>query len=153
MRQISGTGDRDDRLRLAEAKAAALESENAELREKVALLETAKIGRAGFLSPDEWGLTTSEEALFACLWANREATKDALHLALYWDSGADGGAGLKIIDVYVCKIRKKVQPFGIKIKTIWGRGYALPESTRKLIRDNWGDSVPDSPPMTARAPG
>jgi two-component system cell cycle response regulator CtrA len=47
---------------------------------------------------------------------------------------------LKIIDVFVCKLRKKLgQPTGSKyyIETIWGRGYKLrgpsPMSSRTLV--------------------
>jgi DNA-binding response OmpR family regulator len=51
-------------------------------------------------------------------------SKDALHRALY-ELDPEGGAEPKIVDVIVCKIRKKVKPLGIEIDTSWGRGYAL----------------------------
>lgn len=31
----------------------------------------------------------------------------------------------KIIDVFICKLRKKVEPLGVRIETTWGSGYAL----------------------------
>lgn len=34
-------------------------------------------------------------------------------------------ADIKIIDVFVCKIRKKLRPLGVEISTAWGRGYRL----------------------------
>ena len=37
----------------------------------------------------------------------------------------DGEPEIKIIDVYICKIRKKVEPLGLRIDTQWGKGYAL----------------------------
>lgn len=32
---------------------------------------------------------------------------------------------MKIVDVLICKLRRKVAPLGIRIDTAWGRGYAL----------------------------
>lgn len=32
---------------------------------------------------------------------------------------------IKIVDVFICKIRKKVAPIGVHIDTFWGSGYAL----------------------------
>ncbi|MER9912667.1 winged helix-turn-helix domain-containing protein [Mesorhizobium sp. M0050] len=32
---------------------------------------------------------------------------------------------LKIIDVFVCKLRKKLKPLGVEIQTVWGQGYRL----------------------------
>tara|TARA_R110002167_G_scaffold42512_9_gene129140 strand:+ start:3469 stop:3822 length:354 start_codon:yes stop_codon:yes gene_type:complete len=34
-------------------------------------------------------------------------------------------AEIKIIDVYICKIRKKLKSLGINIETHWGQGYSL----------------------------
>lgn len=32
---------------------------------------------------------------------------------------------IKIIDVFVFKVRKKISPLGVRIDTLWGNGYAL----------------------------
>jgi two-component system cell cycle response regulator CtrA len=32
---------------------------------------------------------------------------------------------IKIVDVFVCKLRKKLAGLGISIETVWGRGYRL----------------------------
>lgn len=32
---------------------------------------------------------------------------------------------IKIVDVFVCKLRKKLQGLGLSIETVWGRGYRL----------------------------
>lgn len=34
-------------------------------------------------------------------------------------------AEINIIDVVVCKLRKKLAPLGVEIGTAWGRGYRL----------------------------
>lgn len=46
---------------------------------------------------------------------------------------ADKEAEVKIIDVFVCKIRRKLQPLGIRIDTQWGRGYALALSEKPSV--------------------
>jgi len=32
---------------------------------------------------------------------------------------------IKIVDVFVCKVRKKLKGLGIGIDTVWGRGYRI----------------------------
>lgn len=49
-------------------------------------------------------------------------TKNQLMDACY---GGMDEADIKIIDVFVCKIRKKLDAIGVRIDTIWGHGYAL----------------------------
>lgn len=39
-------------------------------------------------------------------------------------------AEIKIVDVFICKLKKKVLPLGIEIGTAWGRGYYLKEPGR-----------------------
>lgn len=37
----------------------------------------------------------------------------------------DLGAPEKSIQVYICKLRKKIKKTGLSIRTVWGTGYAL----------------------------
>ena len=55
-------------------------------------------------------------------------TKDAFLNHLY---GGMDEPEMKIIDVFICKLRKKLQVFGAGhlIGTVWGRGYMLREET------------------------
>jgi two-component system cell cycle response regulator CtrA len=66
------------------------------------------------------------------LMAREYATKEAIMAALYWDKDEPGE--LKMIDVLVSRIRKKLRPFGIDIKTHWGRGFYLPTEVRSRYR-------------------
>lgn len=50
----------------------------------------------------------------------RAVSKDAIYMAIW---GSDSDVIPKIIDVMICKLRKK----GVIIETVWGYGYALPE--------------------------
>lgn len=40
---------------------------------------------------------------------------------------------IKIIDVFICKIRKKIEPLGIGIDSHWGKGYSLSAKSRLKI--------------------
>lgn len=69
-----------------------------------------------------WRLTGSEAQLLVALHdaKGRACSKDHLLDALY---GQGEGPEIKIIDVFVCKLRKKIG--AEKISTVWGRGYML----------------------------
>lgn len=73
---------------------------------------------------DRFGLTMSEGAVLRCLMARPGVclTKEALHLAACRED-----VGIKIIDVYICKIRRKLLNVDapIWIETVWGYGYKL----------------------------
>lgn len=55
------------------------------------------------------------------------AMKEKLHDQIY-ALDPDGGANMRVLDVIICKLRKKLRPLGVEIDTAHGRGYAL--STR-----------------------
>jgi len=70
-------------------------------------------------------LTRTEFRLLSLLASNpnRVLTKERILQSLY-PIEADAPE-IKIIDVFICKLRKKLNPHGSLIGTIWGRGYAL----------------------------
>jgi len=111
-----------------EARIALLERENDELREHVRRLEDALIGT--FETPFEWGLTAAERIVFGVLVNREVASKDAMMAALYRSMGKDE-PDPKIVDVFVCKLRRKVKPYGITIRTHWGTGWQLDDTTRR----------------------
>ena len=110
---------------------AMLERENERLREENARLR--RMQTEVDILPPLFGLTGREDALVSLLLAKEVATKDQLHFALYGHE-VDGGAEPKIIDVFICKIRKKLKPFGIEIGTMWGRGYRLDPEMKARMR-------------------
>ena len=55
--------------------------------------------------------------------APRSRTKEQLLADVYWADHDE--PEIKILDVYVCKLRKKLQPLGVTIETVWGQGYRL----------------------------
>jgi hypothetical protein len=108
-----------------EARAKVLEAENDELRARIAELEEA-LGVAT-LPPPLFGLTSQEAVMFGVLLKTANPRKSTFMTALY-SNEADDPPEEKIIDVFVCKMRKKLQPFGITIDTSWGEGFSMPEA-------------------------
>jgi DNA-binding response OmpR family regulator len=45
---------------------------------------------------------------------------------------------LKVLHVQICKLRSKLAPHGITITTHYGRGYELPEDSRKKLKEMEG---------------
>jgi two-component system cell cycle response regulator CtrA len=101
-----------------------------QLREQVLQLE-AVLGVTHPV-PTAFGFTGQERRLFGVLLKRDVASKDALMAALYRDLGRDE-AEIKIIDVFVCKMRRKLRPFEISIHTVWGEGYRLDQETKTRV--------------------
>ena len=78
-------------------------------------------------------LTHTERLVLGILIRRRRVTKDQLMTALYCHR-PDNEPCPKIIDVMVCKIRKKLKPHGIVIKTIWSTGYEIPLDSIERIK-------------------
>jgi Response regulators consisting of a CheY-like receiver domain and a winged-helix DNA-binding domain len=75
-------------------------------------------------------LTQKEISVLECLMENfPEYISESEMLEYLYDANTRNDLGPKIISVFVCKIRKKLRPLGIKIDTIYGRGYALAGSS------------------------
>ena len=109
----------------------ALEAENDALRARVRDLE--KI--VGFRNavPIIFGLTGSESKVLSMLMEREFASKQQLLSAVMADRGADEEPEIKIVDVYICKIRTKIKKFGVDIDTLWGRGYRLDPANKAKV--------------------
>lgn len=110
-----------------------LKRENELLRERVLHLENILMQTNPL--PLEWRLTPSESRVFGVLVNRDLATKDAVMAALYSDRlDADADVEPKIVDVLICKIRKKVARFGIEVRTVWGQGWSIDPDIRNRYR-------------------
>ena len=78
-------------------------------------------------------LTHTERLVLGILIRRRRVTKEQLMTALYCHR-PDNEPCAKIIDVMICKIRKKLKPHGIEIKTIWYEGYEIPLGSIERIK-------------------
>ena len=97
------------------------------LRERIRQLEQALVPTV--IVPVEFGLTSSEAKVLSCLIHRDFATKPQIMMAIYADR-LEEEPEQKIVDVFVCKMRKKLKPFGIVISTVWGQGYRLEDRTQ-----------------------
>ena len=110
-----------------------LETENDELRERVRQLE-AMIAPVEEVMPLEFLiLTPAEQRLVAALYSNGRCSKEFLHYACCSDATGSHEQEIKIVDVFVCKARKKLKPYGIEITTLWGQGYLMPKDSKAII--------------------
>lgn len=116
----------------AAARIEALEAENERLKGRIDQLEAA--AGHNFAAPTSWGLTAHETRLLGVLMARRIATKDAIMAGIYRDRGVDAPE-IKIVDVFICKLRKKIRDLGLTIETKWGEGYHLTPETKARIND------------------
>ena len=73
-------------------------------------------------------LTQKEYEVLELLWAHKGETLTKQMILNHLYAGAYE-PGQKVIEVFVCRIRKKLQAIigGDAIKTVWGRGYMLPD--------------------------
>jgi two-component system cell cycle response regulator CtrA len=113
---------------LAEIKR--LTAEVQQLRSAVTALNGAPI------IPIELRLTKFETRMLEALMGAGGAikSKEALLAAAYADRwGTDDEPEIKIVDVFVCKLRKKLTPHGIKIETMFGQGYHLTQESKAII--------------------
>lgn len=114
-----------------DAYISALEAENDELREKIRGYEEMLGFRVEI--PKLFALTASEEKVLGFLMKREVATKEQILHTLYADR-PDDGPDMKIVDVFICKVRKKVLKFGIAIETHWGKGYSLTPTSKAIIK-------------------
>lgn len=85
--------------------------------------------------PLEWELTHREARVFRAMLGVDMLTREAAMAALYSDR-PDDAPDQKIVDVFICKLRKKTRPYGVAIDTVWGQGWRL--NSRQVWRVRLG---------------
>jgi len=73
-------------------------------------------------------VTPTEGAVLACLAAGSRVSAAQIYDALYWDRGEDREPELRLVHVYICKLRKLIQPLGLAIETKRSLGWRLVEA-------------------------
>lgn len=116
----------------------ALEAENDTLRMRVDQLEAEQLG-VSWHCPIEFRLTPAEAAILAALVAREWCSKEFLHMATA-RPGEEKDTEIKIVDVFICKMRRKLFGFGIDIVTLWGAGYMLEPATRERLKHWEGET-------------
>lgn len=74
-----------------------------------------------------------EAAMLATMLKRNEITKDQLHAVIEQNrpTPQKDETDLKMVDVMICKLRKKLTPHNISIQTMWGMGYLIPSDDRE----------------------
>lgn len=94
-----------------------------------AIINEPEKNQYGWHFPPEWNLTRYENQIARLLISKRRLSKESIFQGMY--GGLIDQPEMKIIDVLVCKVRKKV-PF--TIKTVWGFGYEVPSDEVKPLQ-------------------
>jgi len=77
-------------------------------------------------------LTPQQALLLLVLLKRREVTRKQMHAAIESRRGGHKEeTDKKIVDVVVCKLRKRLKTFGLEIETVWAWGYVMPTEHRK----------------------
>ena len=80
-------------------------------------------------------LTPTEARALVPIIKRNSVTKENVHAAINAARvPGDRECSLKMVDVIVCKIRKKL-PEGITIETLWARGYCMKAETRVKVSE------------------
>jgi two-component system cell cycle response regulator CtrA len=116
-----------------EARIRMLEDELTLKDERIRLLEEAIAGANVEDHALYFDLTPQQAICFGVLLKNRAPRRSAFMAALY-SGRADDEIEPKIIDVFICQMRKKLIPLGIEIKTHWGECYEMPETSKARAR-------------------
>jgi two-component system cell cycle response regulator CtrA len=82
--------------------------------------------------PRQWGLTVREAQMLGIL-LRRQVVSHAQLFEAIW--GGDSERNSKVVEVYVCKMRQKLRPQGIEIRTEYGSGYFLPPASKQRVRE------------------
>jgi DNA-binding response OmpR family regulator len=125
------------------AENAALRAQNADLLARNAWLCGEGLGEADILQ-NIFGLTPTISRILMMLLRRGFLSKQQAWTGLYGDRpGADMPDDLKIVEVHMCKLRKRIRTARraggfigaeIEIETIWGRGWRLTPASTDIIR-------------------
>jgi len=105
------------------------------LRERITNLQA--VFAPTWEAPPELRLTPAQERILGCfLKYDRACNEDMLLHASRSTRSAEIAISSNLINVQISHMRKKLEPFGLKIVTVWAKGYRLdPASRARLL--NW----------------
>lgn len=107
------------------------------LRERIRQLEDLLLP-ASVPVPIEWNLPRCEARIFVMLTQRDVVTKEALRVAMYGDRYDGKDYPEELVESHVCKLRKRVRPFGVRIVGKRFSGYSLIDRHRYLGRETHG---------------
>ncbi len=92
-----------------------------------------------------FGVTQQQACLLLVLMKRREVTRKMLHNVI--ESRRPHPkveTEPKIVDVIICKLRKRLEGFGLAIQTVWSCGYFMPPEHRRKALDMLNAYLEDS---------
>lgn len=111
-----------------------LKRENAELQAKVDSLQSLLNFDEEWRPSIHLRLTGTEIKLLQFLMKRGRSTHEQIYDHLYAET--DNPAEPHIVQVWICKITKKIKPLGAEIHTIWGEGYFIPPASKQILRQH-----------------
>lgn len=75
------------------------------------------------------GMTANEAKILSALLRNERVSRSTI-MSITKSRAED----YKIVDVWICKLRKKIKPLGLEIKNIWGEGYFIPRESKDAFK-------------------
>jgi two-component system, cell cycle response regulator CtrA len=107
-----------------------LEEELADLKERLRGVEKDEDFALAIL----FRLTAKEFIILRHLMERESSTREYLFSSLYQMRTDDELPMIKIVDVFVCKLRKKLAKHGIKIETVWGKCFLITSTMKDNLR-------------------
>lgn len=123
-----------------------LQSQNNELEAKVyrleCLLRDIKAIPEPYPTPREWRLSITERMLVRMLMEHIEVPREKIYAILY--SNRKPPDSENIIAVWMNHINKKLRPYNIRTRVIWGYGYYYDKETKAKVRKLCEESLASS---------
>lgn len=96
--------------------------------------ESADGGRAmSFTVPAEWDLTRQEAWLVAALVEAAESVSSKELDRIIRASQSLRTRRSKLVDVVLCKARRKLRPFNVSIETVRAKGFRICAETKEIL--------------------
>lgn len=122
-----------------------------ELEETIRQLRDELVPQESWLwFPREWKMTPTQAKVLAFIMARSPgmAKREALLTNCFSVIGGDDLPEIKIVDVVICQLRKRMAPLAIDIRTVWGNGYEISKRDAEFLRqiceaEMRGDRVDD----------
>jgi predicted transcriptional regulator len=94
-------------------------------------------------------MSRTESQIMAALLDRGRASRQAIYSRIYGNRNEADQAEPKIVDVMICKLRKKLKVYDVEVNTIWGYGYELDAENARKLRAIAHAVLPvtDSPPL------
>jgi DNA-binding response OmpR family regulator len=84
--------------------------------------------------PNEFGLTPTEMRCVGAIVRRGIVNQEAIYTAIYGSRPESQQPDMKIIDVYICKARKKMASKGFALKNNFGVGYYFDAGDRDALK-------------------